>query len=1320
MSQLVDALLADLAPQLAPPPALVNPYKGLHAFDEADAGDYFGRDTLVSEILERLDCDGGTSSRFVMLVGGSGSGKSSLVRAGLLPRIREGGAPDSASWFVSTMLPGATPFKAFAESLSRVAVGRALTVDDITAGKSAIGAALAHALPDGGQLLLVIDQFEELFTLTSDEERAAFLAALLHALTKDHSQLRVVATLRGDFYDRPLGVPGLGAAVRRSTVAMATMSPADVEAAIVRPAQRVGRRVEGSLVAELVSAGGRDAATLPALQFALYELAEHCGETLTLEAYRKIGGIAGAIADRAESLFQAHPEDQVEIRRVFERLIVMANDGDVSRRPALRAELIEGPGRRPVDGIVERWAGARLLTVDRHPRSRLPTVEVAHEALLSQWPRLQEWLDEDRTSLLLLRHVRDGAADWEALGRDNGALLRGARLAALDQLLGVRDHRLSDSEQAFVEASQAERAAEERVASDRLAAQVTMNRRLRRRLVGLGTALVLALAVGALAMSQRRAAENERRVATARELAAAANASVADDAERATLLALAAIEVTGGGDHALPEAVDALHRAVTNARLLVSVPLVGGALSWSSDGSVFVTEGPDGSGVVDIRNATTGQSVLSWKGHDIDINDVAFSPDGTLVATAGDDAALRVWNVATGELRREFRAGDGDSVWSPTFSRDGARLAAAWGGKIWVFELDRTEPVVEFDAPAAARISFDADGTRLAWGRTDGPTATVGEIATGQIVLRVGEEERWINDVAYSPDGRHLATSGGDGVARIWDAETGALAMSVVGHSGPIGTVAWSLDGATLATGSDDGTARVWDVTGSVARQVVAVAGSGTRSGVADIAFSPDGERLMTGDWAVSATEIWDVGPLAGPEWANMASRPESRADLVFVGDDVAASIGRAVRLWNASTGDIVADIGGESAATRPEDPDAAVAEITEVMTELYDGSVPITDNLDLIDDPTGIVDAFSAISDLRVIEALRTSRVSINQIEFVAGDEARIRYDVFVADGSLQGRFGAAVLTSEGWKIGRETLCADISVVGIDCGEANSDRRGAVDRVAASPDGRMLATSNGSYPVEIWDVGFGRLLTTVTSTEPDVFVIDMAWSPDGEHLAVIAGGDGCWVSIVDRDGTETQRLENPETCLKTVAFSPDGTLIAATRWPEQLGAGLDGTDVWDRTTGEIRFSTEEHADAGTFSPTGELLATTSALSGSIHLWDVDSGALVRSFETAAPSRDLDFDPDGKLLASGDLDGVIRLWRVDDGTIASVLDARAAALRSIVYSPDGSRLASVDDDGIVRVWALEVDDLVRLAQRRVTRQLTEDECRQYLHNDTCA
>ena len=285
--------------------ALPNPYKGLHAFDEADAADFFGRGDLVDEILARLTCDD-VRGRLVLVVGGSGTGKSSVVRAGLLPRVRRGDVPGARQWFITTMLPGSSPFKELAESLQRVAIaGTAGLAEQLAEGHGGIDRVLRRLVPEGGQLLLVVDQFEELFTLASEHDRRAFLDSVMHAVSATDSRLRVVATLRADFYDRPLAIQPFGAAVNRATVTITAMLPAELEAAVVEPAERVGRQVERALVAELVSAVVDEPAALPSLQFALYELAERShGKHLTLAAYRELGGVVGAIASRAELLYR--------------------------------------------------------------------------------------------------------------------------------------------------------------------------------------------------------------------------------------------------------------------------------------------------------------------------------------------------------------------------------------------------------------------------------------------------------------------------------------------------------------------------------------------------------------------------------------------------------------------------------------------------------------------------------------------------------------------------------------------------------------------------------------------------------------------------------------------------------------------------------------------------------------------------------------------------------------------------------------------------------------------------------------------------------
>ena len=756
---------------------------------------------------------------------------------------------------------------------------------------------LRDLVPEDGQLLLVIDQFEELFTSATDRDRRAFLDGVVEALSAPDSRLRLVATLRADFYDRPLGVQGFGALVNDATVTIAAMPPAELEAAIVEPAERVGRQVERALVAELVSAVADEPAALPALQFTLYELAASCPDSLTLAAYRELGEVDGAIASRAESLYRSLDDDErTAVRRLFERLVVVGADDEPTRRRAARTELTGVPADPSVETAIEAWAHARLLSLDRHPQTREPTVEIAHEALLREWPRLRAWIEEDRDVLMVLGHLREASASWVDLGRDPGGLYRGARLqVALDVAEGRADH-LPALEREFLDASREARDAEQREAAEAVARQARANRRLRRQLVVIGIALVVALVGGAIAIdagsgrSQRGQAEAERRIATARELAAAANANLDDDPERSILLALAAIDATRDHGGTVPrEAVEALHEAVASSRLLLSVPDLGGNVDWSPDGTVFVTEGPEDSGLVDIRDAQTGESVLSFLGHDIDVNDVAFSPDGSMLATTGDDGALRLWDPTTGDELKTFEFGAGQDdhqaergrpvsgqpervpVGGPSFSADGTSVAASWfyEGVVRVFDLQSGE--------TRSEIRTTGDTTSL---RPDGEQIVVGNYLRRRRHRggrRFGRDA--LHDRRRPGRGRRRAIQPRRPVDRhcrqgrygphLAGGHRGAAVLDGV-HSGPVEGLDWSPDGSRLATVSGDGTARIVEITDAGVRERLTLSADDTVGGLVGVAFSPDGSRILTGDEGIAVAKVWDARATGGAEWGSV------------------------------------------------------------------------------------------------------------------------------------------------------------------------------------------------------------------------------------------------------------------------------------------------------------------------------------------------------------------------------------------------------------------------------------------------------------------
>jgi serine/threonine protein kinase/WD40 repeat protein/DNA-binding SARP family transcriptional activator len=1154
-----------------PPVAIVerNPYKGLLPFDEADARDFFGRRALVDRLVARLseDVDG---SRFLAVVGPSGSGKSSVVRAGLVPALRDGALPGSDAWFVVEMTPGAQPFEEVGAALRRIAVNDPeRLLEQLESNEAGLAGAVERVLPaDGSELLLVIDQFEEVFTLVDDEAlRARFLASLITAVEDPRSRLLVVVTLRADFYDRPLGYQGFGDLLGSRTQTVTQLGSHELERVIAGPAEHVGASVERALLAEVAAEFADRPGALPMLEYALTESFEcrRDGE-LTLEAYRSTGGMSGALARRADEIYEGLDATGREcVRQLFLRLVVVGEGSVETRRRVVRDDLasVEVDGR-PIDSVVELLGSSRLLSFDRDPVTRGPTVEVAHEALLHAWGRLAGWVEQARGDLRIHRSLSAEAGEWVGSGCDASFLLRGSRLEQVETWASGSSLALTTAEHQYVEESLRQRDAERR-------AEETQQQRegaLRRRSINRLRALVAALTVGAVAAAslavvaaqQGNRAEREGRIAIARELAAAAVANLDVDPERSILLAIRAVEVSRSADGpVLPEAEEALHRAVTSSRLVRALP-GGDAADWSPLGLVAAID-PEEASYVNISDEETGQVGLTISVSPAEITDVVFSPDGSTLATTSDDGRLILWDASTGAIIAESVAVGGAS--GPSFSADGSVLAAAWAERGVVKLLDPSTGTVTDvirHLRRASETALDPHGRMIAVAIRG--LCTGGRWTSFEVDLRTerrrpldGADPCGADFVTWSPDGKYIAApvGGPDAGVKIWDAATGTLRFHLVGHTDSVLSGDWSSDSSRFVTGSYDSTAKVWLITRGGARQLYSLSTQDNRN-ITDVAFSPGDTQVMTAyrvhgaaprPFGVSqnAVMIWDVSDLSGAEVANLPSGCGglARSDVAFIGDGdrfILADDRCRPAEWE-SNGRQVRTIGPSPVRARR----WWDAPLFEASAD--GGTIAVAPG----DQTLSVWDVASGHQRFSVREPqMRGYNLSASGEFVLIGDGQRV---------SIVDRTGQEVgslAAPEGLGVSGAQMSPDDRLVALAIGQRVSIwdwERGALvatipaetEFLAFDPTATLLATAGDDLTPEIWDVKSGELVTRLAPQPGDIYGLE--FSPDGSHFA-IGSADGS-IRVVDTLSDEQLVLPGRGSGVQDIAFSRDGSMLAST-----------------------------------------------------------------------------------------------------------------------------------------------------------------------------
>ncbi|MEU1520081.1 helix-turn-helix domain-containing protein [Streptomyces sp. NPDC005811] len=1140
------------------------PYRGLSAFTAQDTAWFFGREQATAAVVERVFERVGEGP--LIVVAPSGAGKSSLLNAGLVPAFgRPGGfpMPGAERWPVAAFTPTAHPLEELLTGVAKAVDGDlGITVRQVRERPETLLEAVRRAV-DGNpgvtaerrcppvRPVLLVDQFEELFTLcTDDDERRAFVRVLCAlsgsrpADVQDRAPAVVVLGVRADLSGRCLELPELAPAFAEGLFVLPSMSVAELREAITRPAELAGLTLESGLVPLLLrDAGLRDepgtmadvtpSGALPSISHALLATWQRReGATLTVAGYERTGGIRGAVARTAESVFAGlYPTEQQTIRRILVRLVHVADGTGPTRRRMSRTALMERAADTDgAEAALDAFVRARLITADRD------TVEIAHEALLHAWPRLRGWIDADRAGLLIHQQLAQAADEWEREGRDPSALFRGTRLDTVRAWVQERDGRtgLSPQEEAFLRASLAEEAQQQRLA----------RRQLRRRqgtLATLVVLLVLAVTAGALAYQQRAAALQHERVARSKALALQSTSLAAGQPEASMLLAEDAYR-----SQATPEARGAL---------------------LSTQAQPF--------------SARLG-------GHRGPVNSVAFAPDGRTLATGSSDGTVMLRRLADRRTTATFRMPG--RVRSVAFSPDGRTLAATSTDapvRLWGTAGHRVRLVLPASTTGARAVTFDPRGRTLAVAGADG-TVQLWASDTGRRVASFAGHTGQVDAVAYAPDGRTLASAGADRTVRLWDTAGDRRPVVLRGHTDEVYGVAFAPDGRSLASGSADRTVRLWDVS---RRRTTAVL-SGHSDDVNAVAYAPDGATVFSagGD---GTTRVWDVR--SGMQTLTLTGHTDYTMGVAVNADGrmlATAGFDQSVVLW---------DLRGSVLTARP---------FTEVWQSAYspDGRLLATADADH-------TVRLWEVARRRVVATLRGHREAVFSVAFApdgrtlasAGSDGTIRlWDVathrFLA--TLPGHRGnvfavafapgGTLLASAGadrtvrlWDVPGHRLLATFT--------GHTD---FANDVAFSPDGRTLASAGDDLTVRLWDVAGRRRLATLTGHTGAVRAV--AFSPDGRSLAS-SGNDGT-VRLWDvRRHRQVAALRGHTGSVRGIAFSPDGRLLAS--------SGSDRTvRLWEVAERRPWATLTGHTNAvwGTvFAPDGRTVASSST-DGTVRLWELD------------------------------------------------------------------------------------------------------------------